>query len=148
LIRAGSFREDLYYRLNLIELHLPPLAQRPADILPLAVYFLGDVKTLSDAALAVLQQHTWPGNVRELKNTMQRAALLATGPHIGANELGLAPSTPNLLRTDAEPDRAMIEASLARAQGVVARAAADLGLSRQALYRRMERLGLARMAGS
>lgn len=141
MIRAGSFREDLYYRLNVIELRLPPLADRPGDILPLAEHFLGAGKRLDASAQRALQQHVWPGNVRELKNVMQRAALLAQGEVIHAADLGLATAT--LPRSaEAEPDREAIEASLARAGRVVARAAAELGLSRQALYRRMERLGI------
>src|SRR5687767_5373616 len=70
MIRAGSFREDLYYRLNLIELRLPPLAERPGDILPLAEHFLGGDKQLGEPARMALQRHAWPGNVRELKNTI------------------------------------------------------------------------------
>src|SRR5918993_3344098 len=89
MIRAGSFREDLYYRLNVIELRLPPLAERPGDILPLAEHFLGPDKALSEAARSMLLRHAWPGNVRELKNTMQRAALLAAGDTITPADLGL-----------------------------------------------------------
>ena len=149
MIRAGTFREDLYYRLNLIELRLPPLAERPGDILPLAEHFLGAGKTLSEAARASLQRHVWPGNVRELKNTMQRASLLSAGPVITPADLGLATAPSAALSagtaiSDAEPDRETIEQALARAAGVVSQAAADLGLSRQALYRRMDRLGIAR----
>ncbi len=149
MIRAGTFREDLYYRLNLIELRLPPLAERPGDILPLADHFLAGGKPLGDAARALLLRHAWPGNVRELKNTMQRASLLAASERIAPVDLGIAvnaasppPATP--ATTEAEPDREAIEAALARAGNVVAQAAAELGLSRQALYRRMERLGLSR----
>jgi DNA-binding NtrC family response regulator len=144
MIRAGTFREDLYYRLNVIELKLPALAARPADILPLARSFLPAGKMLQPAAEAALLAHGWPGNVRELKNVMARASLLARSAVIEVADLGLpaaAASTP-----DAEPDREAIAAALARAGGVVAQAAADLGLSRQALYRRMERLGIARGA--
>ena len=144
MIRAGSFREDLYYRLNLIELRLPPLADRPGDILPLAEHFLGQGKSLSEAARSALLRHPWPGNVRELKNTMQRASLLAAAPLIGVGDLGL-PSTPAPSPSnDAEPDRDSIEKALTRAGGVVSQAAAELGLSRQALYRRMDRLGISR----
>ena len=145
MIRTGGFREDLYYRLNLIEIRLPALAERPRDILPLAQHFLAPGKRLGDDAVTALLQHAWPGHVRELKNVMQRASLLSAGDTIGAADLGLpagaqaAPATP-----EAEPDRAAIEQSLARAGGIVAQAAAELGLSRQALYRRMERLGIAR----
>ena len=143
MIRAGSFREDLFYRLNVIELRLPPLASRPADILPLARHFLGvPARPLHPSAQAALLAHNWPGNVRELKNVMARAALLASGDAIKVADLGL-PATGN---EDAvrEPDRDAIGLALSRAGGVVAQAAAELGLSRQALYRRMERLGIAR----
>jgi len=150
MIRAGTFREDLYYRLNLIELHLPPLAERPGDILPLADHFLEGRKQLSEAARATLLRHAWPGNVRELKNTMQRAGLLAQGATLAPTDLGL-PVVANASAgaaagagVEAEPDREAIEQALARAHGVVAQAAADLGLSRQALYRRMDRLGISR----
>ena len=144
MIRAGSFREDLYYRLNVIELRLPPLAERPGDILPLARHFLADGKGVAVDAEQALLRHAWPGNVRELKNTMQRAALLSSAAELAASDLALPVSPPTSPRWDSELDRATIEASLRRAGGVVARAAADLGLSRQALYRRMERLGLGR----
>jgi DNA-binding NtrC family response regulator len=144
MIRAGTFRQDLFYRLNVIELELPPLAKRPDDIVPLAEHFLGDGKALDASAVRALQRHEWPGNVRELKNVMQRASLLARGAAIGAADLGLPAAA-------AEPeiavDRQSIEAALAKHAGVVAQAAADLGLSRQALYRRMERLGISRPTG-
>jgi DNA-binding NtrC family response regulator len=143
MIRAATFREDLYYRLNVIELALPPLAARPDDILPLAEYFLDGAASLSADARATLLAHTWPGNVRELKNAIQRARLLCRDGVVQTADLGLiaraiAPRTP----AD-EPDRAAIEAALARARGVISQAAADLGLSRQALYRRIEKHGIA-----
>jgi DNA-binding NtrC family response regulator len=151
MIRAGSFREDLYYRLNVIELRMPPLAERPGDILPLAEHFLGGEKQLDDAARAALLRHAWPGNVRELKNTMQRAKLLSPNEVIGPTDLGLpgvsAVAVAHANASDAEPDREAIEAALARAGGTIAQAAAELGLSRQALYRRMDRLGISRSAG-
>jgi len=141
MIREGTFREDLYYRLNTIELAMPPLADRPGDILPLAEHFGRDGKPLSPAAAAALQRHPWPGNVRELRNVIQRAQLLASGPRIEPDDLGL-PSTAARPPPAREPDRAQIEAALQRAGGVIAQAAAELGMSRQALYRRMERHGL------
>ncbi|KQQ47692.1 histidine kinase [Duganella sp. Leaf126] len=160
MIRAGTFREDLFYRLNVIELRVPPLAARPADIVPLARHFLGAGRQLHPDAEAALRAHGWPGNVRELKNVMLRAGLLARGDLIMTADLGLpAPApmaplaqTPATARPGAtapddasrEPDRDAIGLALARAGGVVAQAAAELGLSRQALYRRMERLGIVR----
>lgn len=142
MIREGSFREDLYYRLNAIELAVPPLAERPGDILPLATHFAD--KPLAEGARAALLRHGWPGNVRELRNVIQRAGLLGSGAHIEAGDLQLPANAP-ALRMHAplqEPDRAQIEAALARAGGVIAQAAAELGLSRQALYRRMDRHGI------
>jgi DNA-binding NtrC family response regulator len=156
LIRTGQFREDLYYRLNAIELRLPPLADRPDDILPLARSFLPPGRQLGEDAVRALLAHRWPGNVRELRNTIQRAALLAKGPLLAAADLGLAavgsadvvPAAAATLAPVAdEPDRAAIESALARNGGVLAQAAADLGLSRQALYRRMERHGIVRTGG-
>ena len=151
MIRAGTFREDLYYRLNVIELRVPPLAERPGDIVPLAQHFLGAGKALDASAKSALQRHAWPGNVRELKNTMQRAALLSAGDRICAADLGLPTHVPvanvaAAATSEAEPDREAIEAALQRAGGVIAQAAGELGLSRQALYRRMERLGIERPA--
>ncbi len=142
MIRAGTFREDLFYRLNVIELRLPPLAARPADILPLAASFLTQGKRLDACAQATLLAHGWPGNVRELKNVMARACLLAAGQNIKSADLGLPQVAAPV--SEAEPDRDAVAQALARANGVVAQAAAELGLSRQALYRRMERLGIAR----
>ena len=145
LIAEGRFREDLYYRLNGIELRLPPLSARPRDILPLARHFLPAGKQLGEDAERALQRHAWPGNVRELRNVMQRAALLARGDTIAAADLALPPTAHHDTGAGAdEPDRAAIEMALARNGGVLAQAAADLGLSRQALYRRLDRLGIPR----
>jgi DNA-binding NtrC family response regulator len=144
LIAAGQFREDLYYRLNAIEVRIPPLAQRNADILPLARHFLPAGKQLDADAERALLAHAWPGNVRELRNAIQRASLLARGEKIGAADLGLPATRASTTSVGDEPDRAAIEAALARANGVLAQAATELGLSRQALYRRLERLGIPR----
>jgi DNA-binding NtrC family response regulator len=140
-IAAGRFREDLFYRLNVIELEIPPLSQRRDDILVLARHFLQPGFVLTAEAERALAQYPWPGNVRELQNVMRRACLLARESKIGAGDLNLP--VVNLPVPD-EPalDRATIEQALTRAQGVVAQAARELGLSRQALYRRMEKLGL------
>ena len=142
MIRAGTFRQDLFYRLNVIELAIPPLSKRPDDIPPLAEHFLAGGKRLDASAQQALARHAWPGNVRELKNVMQRAALLARGDMISATDLALSGDTP--LAAEPPVDKHAIEDSLSRNGGVIAQAAADLGLSRQALYRRMERLGIPR----
>ena len=146
MIRRGEFREDLYYRLNVIEVRLPPLAERRDDIVPLAEFFMGPNLRLSEPARRALESHAWPGNVRELKNAITRATLLCRDGSISVDDLGLpqpvslGPSAgdPNLR----EPSRDEIESALARASGVVAEAAHSLGLSRQALYRRMEKYGI------
>ncbi|MCW8807178.1 MAG: sigma-54 dependent transcriptional regulator [Rhodanobacter sp.] len=143
MIRAGTFREDLYYRLNVIEVNLPPLAERSDDILPLAEYFLDDRAELGDAAREALLGYPWPGNVRELKNAIERAALLAGGGPVTPELLNLPQHAATATRNLDEPSREAVEAALQRADGVVSRAAQQLGLSRQALYRRMERYGLA-----
>jgi DNA-binding NtrC family response regulator len=144
MIRDGRFREDLYYRLNVIELRVPPLAERRDDIVPLAEFFLEGKATLDEGARAALAAHAWPGNVRELKNAIQRAALLCRDNLITADDLGLAAVRNGNARPApaAEPDRAMIESALTNARGVISQAAAELGLSRQALYRRMDKLGI------
>ena len=144
MIRDGAFREDLYYRLNAVELSLPALADRPGDILPLAEHFLSGAKPLSAGAAQALQRHAWPGNVRELRNVIQRAELLAGGRQIEATDLNLPKPAPQRPAAGAEPDRERIVAVLGRANGVIAQAAAELGMSRQALYRRMDRYGIPR----
>jgi DNA-binding NtrC family response regulator len=140
-IREGRFREDLFYRLDVIELEVPALADRRDDILALAKHFLQANFVLAADAERALTRYSWPGNVRELQNVMRRACLLSREPAIGAAALNLPTDTQPA--TD-EPalDRTVIEQALSRAQGVVAQAARELGLSRQALYRRMEKLGL------
>jgi DNA-binding NtrC family response regulator len=139
-IRAGSFREDLFYRLNVIELEVPPLGERRDDILPLARHFLEPGFELSSAAADALRRYAWPGNVRELQNAIRRACLLSGAPLIAPQALNLPLTVPGAAEN--EPDRASIEQALERSGGVIAHAARDLGLSRQALYRRMEKLGL------
>ena len=143
-IRDGRFREDLYYRLNVIELRLPPLSERSDDILPLAEHFLQGRATLDAGARAALAAHAWPGNVRELENAIERAGLLCSNGVVGARDLGLAGTRASAgrLPADAEPDRETIEGAIRRARGVISQAAAELGLSRQALYRRLQKLGI------
>jgi DNA-binding NtrC family response regulator len=164
MIATGRFREDLYYRLNVIELFTPPLAERSDDVLPLAEHFLalhskdGPARELSEEARTALLAYEWPGNVRELQNRLQRATLVATGTTITPTDLGLAgtasqkrvpptsttpPPPAQTLSAEDETERAAIQEALTRAGGVVAKAACELGLSRQAFYRRMERLGIA-----
>jgi DNA-binding NtrC family response regulator len=145
-MREGRFREDLYYRLSVIELALPPLDERRDDVLPLTRAFLPATARLSTDAERALLNYSWPGNVRELRNVLQRAALLAGAAPITAVTLNLPAVLP--ARSD-EPvlDRRTIERVLAENAHIVAQAARQLGMSRQALYRRMEKLGIKESPG-
>src|SRR4051812_15003224 len=151
-IAAGRFREDLFFRLNVIELRLPPLSERPDDVGPLAETFLsqnaagGSAFKLAENVATALMQYEWPGNVRELQNRIQRATLVCRDRIVTVADLalpaaGLEQPAPAGMRA-ADPERNDIELALVNAGGVVAKAAARLGMSRQALYRRMERLGI------
>ena len=145
-MREGRFREDLYYRLSVIELALPALAERRDDVLPLARAFLAKAARLTSDAERALLNHSWPGNVRELRNVLQRAELLAGENPINAAALNLPAVLP--ARSD-EPvlDRATVNRVLDENAGIVAQAARQLGMSRQALYRRMEKLGIKESPG-
>ena len=141
MVKAGSFREDLFYRLNGITLAIAPLGDRRDDILPLARNFMIDGKALAESTERVLLAHDWPGNVRELRHVIQRACVITPSDEVRPEHLQL----PETIAADVpEPDAATIRTALARHRGVIAQAAAELGLSRQALYRRMERHGIGR----
>lgn len=141
-ISAGLFRQDLYYRINVVQLHLPALKDRVDDIVPLARHFLAGQKSLSQAAEQALQSYSWPGNVRELQNLCQRALLLTLSDEIDVNDLALPQEQVTAKKSLDDLDKQQIEQALLQAQGVVARAAKQLGISRQALYRRMEFYGI------
>lgn len=143
-VKAGRFREDLYYRLNVIELNLPPLNERPEDILPLLRNFIGREKQLSRDAVRVLQSYHWPGNVRELENTCRRAIVVAQSEELKVEDFGIVldqKKSKNDMRLQ-EPSESLIKQVLLENCGVVAQAAQQLGLSRQALYRRMEKYNI------
>jgi DNA-binding NtrC family response regulator len=154
-IEAGRFRSDLLYRLNTIHVHLPPLRERGDDIVRLAQRFLDQhaqrhrrpVEGFADAALSALRRYRWPGNVRELSHVVERAVLMARGSKLSAADLRLeaAPVSAEVkpMTLDAIEKEA-ITAALARHDGNVATAADELGVSRSALYRRMEKFGLRR----
>lgn len=146
-IAGGSFRQDLFYRLNVIELRLPPLCERPEDIAPLAMGFLaenGNTKKLSAQALTAMTRYTWPGNVRELQNVIQRVTVLCLEDTIDDAILALPePPTAKKREVDFEPSRELLEQTLASCNGIIAQTARELGMSRQALYRRLEKHGIA-----
>jgi DNA-binding NtrC family response regulator len=151
-VAAGRFRQDLLFRLNTIEIRLPPLRERREDIPPLAAHFLThhaqryrkNVTSFDPAAIKALLDHAWPGNVRELDHVVERAVLMSTGNTIGRGNLGLQP--PSEQRIDdmsiEDVEALLIRKALTRFDGNVSKAADALGLSRGALYRRMQRYGL------
>jgi DNA-binding NtrC family response regulator len=169
-IAAGRFREDLYFRLRVVELAIPPLAERPEDVLVLARHFLAAAEpppgrtgwTLPPAVAARLRTYPWPGNVRELANAVQRATLIARDEQLRFEDFGLTGTPASMEKSqrlrrpeprtgtaerpaesaDDARERAAIEQALRESDGVVARAAQRLGLSRQALYRRMDKHGI------
>ena len=155
-VEAGRFREDLFFRLNTIEIAIPPLRDRPEDIAPLAGHFLERHATrygkplegFEPAATQAMGDYQWPGNVRELDHIIERAVLLARGPRIQADELGLRPAVRREDRTGMEDltleeaERFLIQNALRDNEGNVTEAASALGLSRSALYRRLKAHGL------
>jgi DNA-binding NtrC family response regulator len=153
-IAGGRFREDLLYRLNTVVIHLPALRERPEDILPLAEHFLArfaeryrrPIGGFDRAARQALEAHVWPGNVRELDHAIERAVLMAPGEVITAASLGLTVPQPaagaNGDLTLEQAERLFIQKVLARHGGDVRKAAEQLGVSRSALYRRLQQFGL------
>ena len=155
-VAQGKFRQDLLFRLNTVEIRLPPLRDRPEDIPRLAEHFLRlhreryrrPIMGFTSEALKALKHHLWPGNVRELDHVIERAVLMSTGSVVSAFDLALE-STPDarlsarleeMSLEDAE--RLLIKKALARFEGNANRAAEALGLSRSALYRRLQKYGL------
>ncbi|MGS0536060.1 sigma-54-dependent transcriptional regulator [Pseudoalteromonas sp. SaAl2] len=137
-IKNGRFREDLYYRLNVIELNLPSLAERPDDILPLAQHFLNNRELTLDTEQALLAHH-WPGNVRELENACKRAAVLNPEGIINLADFALQTSTPASPLVKTQVTKQQIEDAMHQHHGVIAKVARQFGMSRQALYRRLQK---------
>jgi len=169
MVVEGKFREDLYYRLNVFPIHLPPLRDRPGDLGPLAEHFIAKfaqstaraVRGIEPAALAVLTSYPWPGNVRELENVIERAMILAKGSTLTAADLDLPRRAPapavaavvvspaqgldagrSLYKRLSEQERQEIVAAVARSDGNIAHAARALGINRSTLYYRMRKHSL------
>jgi DNA-binding NtrC family response regulator len=154
-VSEGTFREDLFYRLHVVPIHLPPLRERIADIVPLAEHFLAQAaagKRLSADAAARLVRHEWPGNVREIKNAMERAALLVRGERVSSTDLDFLEETSTADRRVDWPDEdlptavahleeLLIRRALDRAGGNRAEAARLLNINRQLLYAKLKRYG-------
>jgi len=156
-VREGRFREDLYFRLAVVRIVLPPLRERGADIIRLAERFVEEyskemgkpLKRFSRPALAALEGHPWPGNVRELQNRVKRAVVMAEGTLIGCEELELEPpnvegrGSPLVLRTAREQlERSLVVRAIEQNKGNISRAARALGISRPTLYDMLARYGL------
>lgn len=158
-VKEGRFREDLLYRLNTIPIHLPPLRDRAEDIPLLAAYFLQNhcqryrknIERFHPASIEALQKYSWPGNVRELDHAIERAVLLASGDEIRVADLGLVPTAGSNDRSAEmslddmsleEVEKYLIQRTLTRNGGQASKAAEELGLSRSAFYRRLQRFGL------
>jgi DNA-binding NtrC family response regulator len=153
-VGAGRFRQDLLFRLNTVEIHLPPLRDRREDIPLLANLFLRqharkyrkNIEGFDQASLQIIIKHGWPGNVRELDHAIERAVLMASGAVLAPRDLGLQSGKEASRRLEdmslEEVEGFLIQRTLAQCDGNVSRAAEKLGLSRSALYRRLQRFGL------
>jgi DNA-binding NtrC family response regulator len=153
-VAEGRFREDLLYRLNTVEIHLPPLRERTEDIPRLAAYFLAGaaaryrkrITGFAPQALRELVAHPWPGNIRELEHTVERAVLMAAGDVIHPGDLAFRTPRGATTRLEEmtleEAEAYLIRRALERYAGNVSRAAEALGLSRSALYRRLQQYGI------
>jgi DNA-binding NtrC family response regulator len=160
-VREGRFREDLYYRLNVIPVHIPPLRERKDDILPLARAFISEhatafgsrVRGLTTIAEDALLEHSWPGNVRELRNRTERAVALSNGPWLGPVDLFPSPARQasesaigSLAEARDAAERRQIAAALEQTGGDVRAAAEQLGVGRSTLFEKIRKLGLQRHA--
>jgi len=153
-VAAGRFRQDLLFRLNTVEIPLPPLRERREDLPALARSFLSlfaskhrkPVADFAPSALEAMRVYPWPGNVRELEHVVERAVLMAEERQVRPSDLGLSPGSPSVSGVEAmsleDVETLLIRKALARFDGNVSRAAEFLGLSRSALYRRLQRYGL------
>jgi two-component system NtrC family response regulator len=156
---AGTFREDLFYRLAVVQMVLPPLRDRESDVRLLAQYFLNRFAAQANKpnlafdpdAIRALNRHLWPGNVRELENCIRRAAIMADGRRVTAADLelnanGMRPNVVTLKDAREAVERQMVQQSLKKHGGKIAPAAAELGLSRPTLYELIEKLGISKPA--
>jgi len=159
MTQEGTFRQDLLYRINTVEIQLPPLRERGDDVLLLARHFLHefadkyqtDTEELSKAARQKLQAYHWPGNVRELRHTLERAVIMSEGPVLAPDDFSFspplqAPAQQDEMELDTlnlnDIEQAAVRRALSKHGGNISRAAEELSISRKALYRRIEKYGL------
>jgi DNA-binding NtrC family response regulator len=153
-VDAARFRQDLLFRLNTVEVHIPPLRERRQDISQLAMYFLNRyaeryrklAKTLDPSAMQAMLEYSWPGNVRELDHAIERAVLLSSGDLVRVSDLSLRNPRENTQRMEdlslEEVESLLIRKAIDRFGGNISQAADALGLSRSALYRRLQKYGI------
>jgi two-component system NtrC family response regulator len=153
-MEEGRFREDLFYRLAVVTVKLPPLREREGDLRYLAQAFLRrfalesdrEVPRFSEAALRAIDRHAWPGNVRELENRVRRAVIMAERRRVTPADMELESPTPSAIRSLKEAreelERDLVFSSLRRHNGKISRAAAELGISRPTFYELMDKLGI------
>jgi two-component system, NtrC family, response regulator HydG len=158
MVQRGEFRQDLLYRINTVELHLPPLRERLEDVALFASHFLQEyaqkykqpVKRLGESALARLRRYSWPGNVRELQHALERASIMSDNRELQADDFFFlaeeqAPAAPAVTAQTLDLDdleREAVQRALQKHDGNISKAAKELGLSRGALYRRLEKYEL------
>ncbi len=154
MVEDESFRQDLLYRINTVEITLPPLRQRVSDILPLAQHYLasfakkyekGNLK-ISDEAIKVLNTYQWPGNIRELEHAVERAVIMCSSAELTSKDFNLSPAKQKVLVVDnlkmEEVEKITIEQSIEKNKGHLTKVAKELGMARSTLYRKMERYGI------
>ena len=161
MVREGTFREDLFYRLDVVTIHLPPLRERQEDIPPLVKHYLDyfarengrPLFTISESAMSALCSYSWPGNIRELKNCMERMVVLTRGSQIDIENVpvnirekitpGISKSILNPVSCDLEKnEKLLIQRALNECEGNRTRAAEKLGISRRTLHRKLAQYGL------
>lgn len=154
MVKAATFRQDLFYRINTITLKIPPLRDRQEDVLMLAEHFLRqyasryhrNITSMTDAAKQLIMTHSWPGNVRELQHSMEKAVILTTASTIGPHDLDLSisakPISHNEVRTLDDMEKDALIRSIAAHEGNIVQAAKALGITRQTLYNKMKKYGL------
>lgn len=156
MVAKNTFRQDLLFRINTVELLLPALRKRGTDILLLANHFMQvfsakyhkDIRKLSNKAQQALLQYKWPGNVRELQHVLERAVIMSDGADIAEEDLQLSPqryaqnnTIPDEMALE-DMEKMMVQKAIDKHKGNISKAAAELGLTRAALYRRIEKFGI------
>ncbi|NAS31091.1 response regulator [Flavobacteriaceae bacterium R38] len=156
-VEEGKFRQDLMYRINTIELEIPPLRNRPEDIIEFVNYSLHLFKEkyrkpqlkISEEAIHILSKHTWPGNIRELQHTIERGVIMSDGLIIKASDFNLTASSSSVIKKEIDTnlnvqdlEKLLVQKALDKNEGNITKAAKDLGLTRAALYRRIEKYNL------